>query len=101
MMFNNLTSLQKILIGMDIEPSSPYEMKNKYLDMEYKDMEDYVNIQREKLKTYRCTIICNGWTYPMKLNINNFMVYSKGNTIFSSLFMHQIISKTTNTYMIC
>ncbi|RVW64319.1 hypothetical protein CK203_047000 [Vitis vinifera] len=27
--------------GMGIEPSSPYEIKHKYLDMEYKDMEAY------------------------------------------------------------
>ena len=67
---------------MGIESSSPYEIKNKYLDMEYKDMEDYVNIQREKLKTYGCTIMCDGWTSPTKLSIINFMVYSKGSTIF-------------------
>ena len=67
---------------MGIEPPSPYEIKNKYLDMEYKDMEDYVNIQKEKWKTYGCTIMCHGWTGPMKLSIINFMVYSKGSTIF-------------------
>ena len=67
---------------MGIETPSPYEVKNKYLDMEYKDMEDYVNLQREKWKIYECTIMCNGWTSPMKLSIVNFMVYCKGNTIF-------------------
>ena len=67
---------------MGIEPPSPHEIKNKYLDMEYKDMEDYVNIQREKWKTYECTIMCDGWTWPTKLNIINFMIYSKGSTIF-------------------
>ena len=67
---------------MGIEPPSPYEIKNKYLDMEYKDMEDYVNIQREKWKTYGCTIMSDGWTEPTKLSIINFMVYSKGSTIF-------------------
>ena len=67
---------------MGIEPPSPYEIKNKYLDMEYKDMEDYVNIQREKWKTYGCTIMSDGWTGPMKLSIINFMVYLKGSTIF-------------------
>ena len=67
---------------MKIEPPSPYEIKNKYSDMEYKDMEDYMNIQREKWKTYECTIMCDGWTRPTKLSIINFMVYSKGNTIF-------------------
>ena len=45
-------------------------------------MEDYVNIQREKWKTYGCTIMSDGWTGPMKLSIINFMVYSKGSTIF-------------------
>ena len=67
---------------MGIEPPSPYEIKNKYLDMEYKDMEEYENIQMEKCETYGCTIMCDGWTGPMKLSIINFMVYSKGNTIF-------------------
>ena len=67
---------------MGIEPPSPYEIKNKYLDMEYKDIEDYVNIQREKWKTYGCTIMSDGWTGPTKLSIINFMVYSKGSTIF-------------------
>ena len=67
---------------MGIEPPSPYEIKNKYLDMEYKDMEDYVNIQREKWKTYGCTIMSDGWNGPTKLSIINFMVYSKGSTIF-------------------
>ena len=67
---------------MGIEPPSPYEIKNTYLDMGYKYMEDYVNIQREKWKTYGCTIMCDGWTGPTKLSIINFMVYSKGSTIF-------------------
>ena len=67
---------------MGIEPPSPYEIKNKYLDMEHKDMEDYVNIQREKWKTYGCTIMSDRWTGPTKLSIINFMVYSKGSTIF-------------------
>ena len=71
---------------MGIEPPSPYEIKNKYLDMEYKDMEDYVNTQREKWKTYGCTIMCHGWTGLTKLSIINFMVYSKGSTIFLKSF---------------
>ena len=40
-----------IYVGMGIEPPSPYEIKSKYLEMEYKDMEAYVNIQREKWET--------------------------------------------------
>ncbi|RVX16879.1 hypothetical protein CK203_003292 [Vitis vinifera] len=68
--------------GMGIEPPSPYEIKNKYLEMEYKEIEAYVNQQREKWKTYGCTIMSNGWTGPTKLSIINFMVYSKGTTVF-------------------
>ena len=45
-------------------------------------MEDYVNLQREKLKTYGCTIMCDGWAGPTKLSIINFIVYCKGSTIF-------------------
>ena len=67
---------------MGIEPPSSYELKNKYLDMEYKDMEDYVNLQREKWNIYGCTIMCDGWTGPTKLSIINFMIYCKGSTIF-------------------
>ncbi|KAJ9678214.1 hypothetical protein PVL29_022952 [Vitis rotundifolia] len=68
--------------GMGIELPSPYEIKHKYLEMEYKEMKAYVNQQREKWKTYGCTIMSNGWTGPMKLSIINFMVYFKGTTIF-------------------
>ena len=50
--------------------------------MKYKDMEGYVNVQREKWKTYGCTIMCDKWTGPTKLSIIDFMVYSKGSTIF-------------------
>ena len=67
---------------MGIEPPSLYEIKSKYLEMEYKDMEAYVNLQREKWETYRCIIMCDGWIGPTKLSIINFMVYSKGSTIF-------------------
>ena len=67
---------------MGIEPPSPYEIKNKYLEMEYRAMKVYVNQQREKWKTYGCTIMSDGWTEPTKLSIINFMVYSKGTTVF-------------------
>ena len=41
-----------IYVGMDIEQPSPYEIKSKYLEMEYKGMKAYVNIQREKWETW-------------------------------------------------
>ena len=34
------------------------------------------------MEDYECTIMCDGWTRPMKLSIINFMVYCKGSTIF-------------------
>ena len=45
-------------------------------------MKDYVNLQREKWKTYGCTVMCDGWTGPTKLSIITFIVYCKGSTIF-------------------
>ena len=89
-----------IYVGMGIEPPSPYEINDKYLEMGIK-MEAYVNIQREKWKTYRYTIICDGWTEPTKLSIINFMVYSKEAQFSSNMLMCQIRLKTTNTYMVC
>ena len=86
---------------MGIEPPSPYEIKNKYLDMEYNDMEDYVNIQSEKWKTYGCTIMCDGWTDPTKLSIINFMLYLKGSTIFLKFIDSTDKIKATNTFMVC
>ena len=70
------------MVGIGIEPPSPYEIKHKYLDIEYKDMKAYVNIQIEKWTTYGCMIMCDEWTGPTKSSIINFMVYSKGITIF-------------------
>ncbi|RVW12075.1 hypothetical protein CK203_087338 [Vitis vinifera] len=32
---------KNMIVGIGIEPPSPYEIKHKYLDMEYKDMEAY------------------------------------------------------------
>ena len=90
-----------IYVRMNIEPPSPYEIKSKYLEIEYKDMEVYVNIQREKWKTYECTIMCNGWTGPTKLSITNFMVHSKEEQFSSNLLMRQIRLKTTNKYVVC
>ena len=45
-------------------------------------MEAYVNQQREKWKTYGCTIMSDGCIGPTKLSIINFIVYSKWTTVF-------------------
>ena len=49
-----------IYSGMGIEPPSPYEIKSKYLEMEYKNMKAYVNIQREKWDAQLCAMDGSG-----------------------------------------
>ncbi|KAL6335082.1 hypothetical protein AAG906_026462 [Vitis piasezkii] len=67
--------------GMGIEPPSPFDIKNKYLEMEYRNG-SLCEPTKRKWKTYGCTIMSDGWTGPTKLSIINFMVYSKGSTVF-------------------
>ena len=55
------------------------------MEIEYAKMEAYVNQQREKWKTYGCTIMSDGWIGFTKLSIINFMSYSKGTTVFLKL----------------
>ena len=69
-------------VGTGVESPTPYEIKTKYLDLEYDEIKEYVNSMREKWETYGCTIMCDGWTGPIKMSIINFMVYSKGKIIF-------------------
>ncbi|XP_062028688.1 uncharacterized protein LOC133744631 [Rosa rugosa] len=68
--------------GEGVQPPTPYEIRNKYLDMEFKDISEYVNTLRATWETYGCTIMCDGWSGPTRLSIINFMVYSKGTTVF-------------------
>lgn len=68
--------------GEGVLPPTPYEIRHKYLDMEFNDITEHVNTLRATWETYGCTIMCDGWTGPTRLSIINFMVYSKGNTIF-------------------
>ncbi|CAL9018889.1 unnamed protein product [Prunus brigantina] len=77
---NMVLGCQQASVG--VQPPTPYEVRNKYLEMEYKDISEYVNKLRSKWETNGCTIMCDGWTGPNRLSIINFMVYSKGKTIF-------------------
>ena len=77
---NMVLGCQQASVG--VQPPTPYEVRNKYLEMEYKDISEYVNKLRSKWETNGCTIMCDGWTGPTRLSIINFMVYSKGKTIF-------------------
>ena len=79
---------------MNIEPPSPYEIKSKYLEMEHKDMEAYVNLQREKWETYGCKIMCDGWIGPTKLSIINFDdVFSTG----TGLSLLKLLGRSTDS----
>ena len=48
-------------------------------------MKAYLNQQREKWRTYRCTIMFYQKIRPTKLSIINFITYSKGTTMFLEL----------------
>ncbi|KAI5317211.1 hypothetical protein L3X38_036918 [Prunus dulcis] len=76
---NMVLGCQQASVG--VQPPTPYEVRNKYLKMEYKDISEYVNKLRSKWETNGCTIMCDGWAGPTRLSIINFMVHSKGKTI--------------------
>ncbi|XP_048427360.1 uncharacterized protein LOC125471206 isoform X1 [Pyrus x bretschneideri] len=46
--------------GVGVQPPTPYEVRNKYLEMEYKDISEHVNKLRLKCETNGCTIMCDG-----------------------------------------
>ncbi|KAK3221721.1 hypothetical protein Dsin_008746 [Dipteronia sinensis] len=69
-------------LGVGAQPPSTHEIRHQYLEIEYKEMKEYVDNFKNKWDKYCCTIICDGWTGPTRLSIINFMVYCKGRTIF-------------------
>ncbi|XP_060673906.1 uncharacterized protein LOC132804042 [Ziziphus jujuba] len=68
--------------GMGVQIPSPYEIKEKYLDIEYKEMQQHIEKFKESWKTYGCTIMCDGWTESTKLSILNFMVVTDNGSAF-------------------
>ena len=77
-----IKSNMHVNIGVGVQPPSAFEIRHKYLDIEYKEMKEYVDNFKTKWEKYGCTIMCDGWTGPTRLSIINFMVYCKGHTIF-------------------
>ncbi|XP_024174214.2 uncharacterized protein LOC112179962 [Rosa chinensis] len=69
-------------LGPGVKLPTSYEIQTRYLENEYTEMKRYVDTHRETWKIYGCTIMCDGWTGPTKMSILNFMVYSKGSTVF-------------------
>ncbi|KAL5804750.1 hypothetical protein ACOSQ3_031550 [Xanthoceras sorbifolium] len=71
----NFNIYVNIVVG--VQPPKVYEIRHKYLGIEYKEMKEYVDSFKTKWEKYSCTIMCDGWTGPTRLSIINFMV-SKG-----------------------
>ncbi|PRQ53660.1 putative ribonuclease H-like domain-containing protein [Rosa chinensis] len=69
-------------LGPGVKLPTSYEIQTRYLENEYTEMKRCVDTHRETWKIYGCTITCDGWTDPTKMSILNFMVYSKGSTVF-------------------
>ncbi|XP_062015024.1 uncharacterized protein LOC133731650 [Rosa rugosa] len=66
----------------NVPPPSSFQIMNKYLPMEHKEITEYINSQRKMWKTYGCTIMADGWSGPTRMQVINFMVYCKGKTVF-------------------
>ncbi|KAK2657279.1 hypothetical protein Ddye_010331 [Dipteronia dyeriana] len=79
--------------GVRVHLPSAHEIRHKYLDIEYKEMKEYVDNFKNKWNKYDFTIMCDGWTGLTRLSIINFMVCCKSHTIFlkSVIKDHQYI----------
>ncbi|ONI29470.1 hypothetical protein PRUPE_1G199600 [Prunus persica] len=84
---NMIATAQQASQGL-ATPSS-YEIKHKYLDMEYTYMQAYVEKVKEDWGVYGCTIMSDGWTGSMRLSIINFMDVIK--EVGSSNVVHIVI----------
>ncbi|XP_042490145.1 uncharacterized protein LOC122070102 [Macadamia integrifolia] len=68
--------------GPGIKGPTTYEVMNVYLPKEKADLKAYIDELKVTWKSYRVTIMCDGWTGPTRKSIINFMVYCDGRTIF-------------------
>ncbi|XP_077249199.1 uncharacterized protein LOC143888647 [Tasmannia lanceolata] len=68
--------------GTGVKAPTSYEIMNKYLPMEVKELKEYINGLKNKWPEYGVTIMSDGWTGPMRQSIINFMVYCDGKTVF-------------------
>ena len=68
--------------GPGVKPPTPKEILGVYLDQEYEEMRAWVCALTPNWRQYGVTIMCDGWTGPTKMSIINFMVYSKGQSVF-------------------
>ena len=73
----------------NVPPKVKKEIRQLLVEMHKAKAKKTANIEeiRAELRgtmggSYRCIIICDGWTGPTKLSIINFMVYCKGSIIF-------------------
>ncbi|XP_050379541.1 uncharacterized protein LOC126796867 [Argentina anserina] len=80
--------------GPGVKLPTAYEILDPCLNEAYEDMKRYVDGHRKTWETFGCTLMCDGWTGPTKLSIINFMVYSKGATVF----LKSIVNDNASTF---
>ncbi|XP_020109664.1 uncharacterized protein LOC109725031 [Ananas comosus] len=68
--------------GQGVEPPTPYELSNKYLDAEVNDIHEWVKNLKQLWEMYGVTLMCDSWTGPTKMSIVNFLIYCNGKVIF-------------------
>jgi hypothetical protein len=49
-------------VGKGVEGPTPYDIYNKYLDLEVDDIKAYVSTFERIWDEYGCTLMCDGWT---------------------------------------
>ncbi|XP_077247296.1 uncharacterized protein LOC143887072 [Tasmannia lanceolata] len=68
--------------GTCVKAPTSYEIMNKYLPMEVKELKEYIKGLKNQWPEYGVTIMSDGWTSPTRQSIINFMVYCDGKTVF-------------------
>ena len=59
-------------VGPGMKSHSTYQIGNEYLDKEFEEFEKYLGDIYDKLSTFGCTIMCDGWSTCTKASNNKF-----------------------------
>ncbi|KAG8387950.1 hypothetical protein BUALT_Bualt02G0074500 [Buddleja alternifolia] len=63
-------------------PPSYNELRTKLLQKERTNVEDFLENSRSTWKSKGVTIVCNGWTDPLRMPVINFMAVNESGTMF-------------------
>ncbi|XP_027083623.1 uncharacterized protein [Coffea arabica] len=88
--------LSKNNAGTGIKGPIGKQIGDEYLNEEMTDVDQYIRSIKHKWKTYRCTIMCDGWSTWIKHPIINFMVYCDRDMIYHSFIDCTNKVKTVN-----